>query len=297
MGKRLIFVHGRAQEDKDAVELKKAWLASLKKGLDANGQTLALPESHIHFMYFGDALRDLCEGKEQVADVIMRGTDLGEEAKQQLQSILEEFVETLGIDQTEIDAELQAESPDDVNEKGPQNWRWVQAVIRAIDKHVPGAGALIALATNDVHQYLSNDGLRMKIEDAIVGFMKQEDQNIIVSHSLGTIVTYRLLQRLSKAGGWQVPLLVTVGSPLGVHSIRDRLRPIGKPTCVGDWFNAFDSRDVVALNPLDAKNFPTNPQIRNHNKVDNQTSNRHGIVGYLNDKLIADAIYQATRAP
>jgi hypothetical protein len=65
------------------------------------------------------------------------------------------------------------------------------------------------------------------------------------------------------------------------------------PACVRDWYNAFDPRDVVALYPLDAHNFPIRPPIENKSTVDNFTDNRHGIDGYLGDADVARKIFEA----
>ena len=43
----------------------------------------------------------------------------------------------------------------------------------------------------------------------------------------------------------------------------------------------------MALNPLDSDYFPADPEIINYDGVDNQTENRHGIIGYLNDANVA----------
>ena len=61
----------------------------------------------------------------------------------------------------------------------------------------------------------------------------------------------------------------------------------------GGWFNAMDQRDVVALYPLDGTHFPIDPAIENKTDVDNDTENRHGISGYLTDKVVAKRIYDA----
>jgi hypothetical protein len=90
-----------------------------------------------------------------------------------------------------------------------------------------------------------------------------------------------------------VPLLVTVGSPLGIRAIRDQLAPISYPHGVKDWFNAFDTRDVVALFALDAQSFPVEPPIRNFAGIKNHTDNRHGIDGYLDDREVARTILTA----
>ena len=75
--------------------------------------------------------------------------------------------------------------------------------------------------------------------------------------------------------------------------IRQALAPIGYPDPMGDWFNAYDERDVVALYPLSKPHFAVTPNITNKNNVRNQTENRHGIAGYLNDPEVAKRIYDA----
>jgi hypothetical protein len=46
----------------------------------------------------------------------------------------------------------------------------------------------------------------------------------------------------------------------------------------------------VALNPLDETYFRTAPSILNNDTVQNQTDNRHGIIGYLNDRAVAKQV-------
>ncbi|MNP80307.1 hypothetical protein D3C76_1783670 [compost metagenome] len=59
---------------------------------------------------------------------------------------------------------------------------------------------------------------------------------------------------------------------------------------VSDWYNAFDTRDVVSLYPLDGANFPVSGTIENNSMVRNHTDNRHGIDGYLDDTNVARRI-------
>jgi hypothetical protein len=54
-----------------------------------------------------------------------------------------------------------------------------------------------------------------------------------------------------------------------------------------------DERDVVSLYPLDKLYFDIDPEVENKTNVDNQTSNRHGISGYLSDKDVARRIHEA----
>jgi len=285
---RLVFVHGRAQEGKDAVALKAEWVGALRKGLVKGGLALPLADADIRFPYYGDTLAALVDGSGPVPDVVVRGTDPASEDEQRFQqAVLEEVMAVAGITDAQVDAVLD----DDVRQRGPLNWEWVQGILVAIDNLVPGAsGASIALATRDVYQYLRNPGVRRTIDDGVRQAMLPGVPTVVVAHSLGTVVAYNLLRREGAAAGWNVPLFVTLGSPLGVKAIRQSVAPISHPSCVDRWFNAMDERDVVALYPLDSTRFDVTPPIRNKTDVRNHTRNRHGIDGYLDDAEVARCI-------
>ena len=57
-----------------------------------------------------------------------------------------------------------------------------------------------------------------------------------------------------------------------------------------------EERDIVSLYALDETHFPVDPAIENKTDVDNFTENRHGIAGYLSDKVVAKRIYDALTA-
>lgn len=287
---RLVFVHGRAQEHKDAVALKAEWVDALRAGLAKSGLDLPLADADIRFPYYGQTLYDLVSDAGDVAEVVVRG-GAGDDAEQRFQqAVLEEIRQAKGITDEQVEALLGA----DVRQRGPLNWEWVQAILKAIDRHVPGASDLsIALATRDVYQYLKNPGVRDTIESGVRQAMTAGAPSVVVSHSLGTVVAYNLLRREGAAAGWQVPLFVTLGSPLGVKAIRTALAPIAHPACAAHWFNAMDPRDVVALYPLTSGHFGVTPEVENKTDVDNHTANRHGISGYLDDAEVARRIHAA----
>jgi pimeloyl-ACP methyl ester carboxylesterase len=143
----------------------------------------------------------------------------------------------------------------------------------------------------DVYLYTTQPGVRTEI-DRIVSAALDETPCVVVGHSLGSVVAYNILRSDPRA--LKVRAYVTVGSPLAIRAIRDRLRPIAFPApAVASWFNAYDPKDVVALYPLDAANFPVNPVVENYGRVFNATDNRHGIVGYLDDAEVAKHILGA----
>lgn len=288
---RLVFVHGRAQEHKDAVALKGEWLGALRAGLAKGGLTLPLADADIRFPYYGQTLHDLVEGAPSVAEVVVRGGNTAADAEQRFQqAILQEVQQALGLSDEQVERALDSQ----VRERGPLNWEWVQGLLKAIDEHVPGAsGASIALATRDVYQYLKNPGIRDTIEAGVRQAIVPDVPTVVVAHSLGTVVAYNLLRREGQAQRWQVPLFVTLGSPLAVKAIRAALAPIDHPACASGWFNAMDERDVVALYPLTSDRFDVEPAILNKTDVQNHTANRHGISGYLDDAEVARRIHAA----
>ena len=74
-------------------------------------------------------------------------------------------------------------------------------------------------------------------------------------------------------------------------AVRSNLVPLKNPSGNKGWTNAYDPRDVVSLYPLNKMHFGVTPAITNHGKINNWTDNRHGIIGYLDDKLVAKTIH------
>ena len=123
--------------------------------------------------------------------------------------------------------------------------------------------------------------VRTKIDEGVRQAIGNQP-TVVVAHSLGTVVAYNVLVSRNYNRNWQVLELVTLGCPLAVSVIRDKLVPLRQPGCVGHWYNAMDSRDIVALYPLDEDHgWGIDPAIENKTDVDNPTENRHGISGYL----------------
>ncbi|TDU80778.1 hypothetical protein EI77_00075 [Prosthecobacter fusiformis] len=289
MKRKLIFIHGRSQQFKDSIQLKAEWISAWKKGLKLNGLELPMEETDIAFPYYGQTLHDLVERSPEVAEIIIRGAEEDAAKKAFVRSVIEEIKKAKITDE-----QLETIVGSDVVERGPLNWPWVRGVLQAVDKYIPGgSGSSIALATNDVYQYLNSSGIRDSIESGVLKAISPGIETVVVSHSLGTVVAYNLLRREGESREWKVPLFVTLGSPLAVTAIKKALRPIGHPSCVSKWYNAMDPRDIVSLRPLDEDHFDISPSIENHLEVNNHTDNRHGIAGYLDDKQVAKRIYDA----
>lgn len=297
MTKKLVFIHGRAQQRKDSIALKREWISSFREGLRKSGLSLPVTEEDIRFPYYGDTLEQLSAGVDpaDAARIIIRGPESDSKHPidpeyQFLREIIVEIQSEAGI----TDAEVLEELGKEAIEKGPLNWEWVQGILKVIDRKVPfGSGASIALATKDVFDYLTKPPLRALINKGVQESIQEGESTVVVSHSLGTVIAYNILRGVEANPGYKVPLFVTLGSPLGVTRIKQSLAPISFPKCVGSWFNAMDERDIVALYPLEEPHFNITPEIVNKINVNNHTENRHGISGYLEDAEVAKRIYDA----
>lgn len=287
---RILLIHGRSQGGKDPVALKDEWLGALHKGLEKAG--LSLPKAaQIDFPHYGDRLDAFVEQFNLPADpaIVPKGSPAFDDYAAFRREVADEMRQRAGV----TDAQVQAELPPDVPvEKGPQNWAWVQAIVRLLDRHLPDVSqGTIEVFLRDVFLYTKRDIVRDAI-DEIVSAKLTPDTALVVGHSLGSVVGYNVL----RAAPGNVKAYVTVGSPLGIHAIRrtfDAIRnPVPKKDC---WYNAYDPRDIVALNPLDTANFDVTPGIVNNGAVSNHTDNRHGIIGYLDDMEVARAIHAALR--
>lgn len=283
--RKILFIHGRAQGGKDPVALKAEWIAALNQGCDVAG--VARPDpAVIAFPFYADRLDHLVATMNAPpARVVARGAGGPADPYLQFQQeIAEEIQEVKGISDQDAEKQLSAAE----RARGPQNWEWVQAILKAIDEHIPwAANGLVETVTRDAWTYLTAPGIRDDV-DQIVNAELTDDETVVVGHSLGSIVGYSVLVRATRP--LKVVRYVTLGSPLGIQAIRRRLTPLKYPANTTDWFNAFDERDVVALRPLDAKAFPVKPGVTNKSHVKNRTDNRHGIVGYLDDADVARAI-------
>src|SRR5512132_52328 len=99
MKRELVFVHGRAQEFKSADKLKATWIETWIRGLGKSGLAMPVSENSIRFPYYGQTLSDLVHGKspDEIADVIVRGTDLDPGQRQFIFEVLEEVLAAEGV--------------------------------------------------------------------------------------------------------------------------------------------------------------------------------------------------------
>lgn len=156
---------------------------------------------------------------------------------------------------------------------------------------------IVGKFASDVIDYLYGpwtEAMRTPVRQAL---LRSPRPKVIVAHSLGTVILYDVLSEPIFAG-FRVDLLVTVGSPLGIGNIQQRLRdgagrpnPVPKP--LRAWSNFADRFDPVALEATLRDEFDPPKNFAVDEGVNNAARNNHDLTGYLSVGIVRSTIAAA----
>jgi hypothetical protein len=160
----------------------------------------------------------------------------------------------------------------------------------------PAFLVLARIVSRDVTEYLVGGGaeaMRGPVRDAI---RSAGSPAVVIAHSLGTIVTYDVLSDLGPDAP-EIPLLLTLGSPLGLSNVLERLvggtpPPPGVPVTVQRWDNIADRFDPVALVQRLSPLFDPLGTIHDSN-VNNEALLSHDLTGYLDTAAVQSLVRDA----
>jgi hypothetical protein len=222
----VVGVHGIGQQQSGRLQLLDAWRPALGDGVErAVGRNGPTPE--LDLAYYADLYAEIAAVKG-VAEVAVDHD-------------MVEFFE-------EIEQEVVTEEPPAELKKGG-----VPAPLGRLAgwlDHKFGLGAHLLFFGDlvQVRRYQREDALATQICDRVREAIGSETR-VLVSHSLGSVVAY---EYLCLEAHHKVESLVTLGSPLGLRSVQDRLRTKGadgrpaSPDGVKRWVNVRDVNDPVA---------------------------------------------------
>jgi|SRR5579864_5847558 len=287
--RELILIHGRSQQHKDAVELKKTWVTALQKGMADAGLQLQIDDTQIHFPYYGNTLIQMIDGSQTVDSVVIKGgkDNVGDAEAQLMAQVVKEVLDAKGITTAQIWEEQTAQEAA-VSSKGPLNWGLVLTGLRLLNNLGFGTAAL-ELCTRDVYRYVYDPSIAKDINDGVAKAFNDKEA-VVVAHSLGTVIAYSILSGMGRQNGWKIPAFITLGSPLAIHAVNQLMPTIGMPSCVSAWYNGRDPKDTVALFPLAPNHFPDLGIIAK-DTIENRSDNHHSIEQYLLDPDVARWIH------
>ncbi len=97
----------------------------------------------------------------------------------------------------------------------------------------------------DVYLYFygvhGRDDIRDTILDRMDALMRAERPDVVIAHSWGSVIAYDYFINRSFEG--ELPVLITMGSPLGQGYVREHIGSSLYPDNVHRWLNVFDGMD------------------------------------------------------
>ncbi|MFN3016186.1 hypothetical protein ACK1CN_09580 [Vibrio coralliilyticus] len=291
MAKRIIFIHGRAQKPSES-DLQQLWYDAIKHGLkrDYGGQGLQGFESVAkEFVYYGDLSNKLLKLPVENATSRFHALEkLKTYSKGQFTKKKYKELAKAGF------------------------WKEGLADIFSAPFGKLGvATSLISVVAPDMEHYWNGDSyfgsdVRQKLTPVLKSAFAAEDDIMLVGHSLGSMICYDNLWKLSHYSEYRedfgankkVNLFVTLGSPLADENVKKRLKGANNgdytkyPTNINRWYNiaaeddfiSHDSRvrnDYKQMMKLNLLSEPIQDfKIYNLN-VRNGKSNPHASIGYL----------------
>jgi pimeloyl-ACP methyl ester carboxylesterase len=156
--------------------------------------------------------------------------------------------------------------------------------------------ALTRALLRDVHDFLFVDERRRYMEERL---QERLDVGggpfIVIAHSQGSMIAYDVLARAKRK--YDVPLLITIGSPLGLGEVKSRMKDItsqktlGVPTGVGTWINVADRGDPVAIDADLTDDFAPKGTVRDETVVNpDSPTHPHSGSGYLQTTPVRTAV-------
>jgi hypothetical protein len=287
-------VHGINNEGDTAANIGETWLRALEDGWRAAERTVEGARLRTGAAYYGDKLAESTNRWDRnKLSIIDQGGNYLSDDDEVAATLYGEYGRVLYEERGTNEPELKPEAV----EMGFPHMRSTKRAALLIEALDPKRGGfLVERFLPQAAAYIQRPGLRSGIDrivdEALRGFAQPGKPLIVISHSLGTVVSYAVLRRADYLG--QIPVaLVTIGSPLGSRAMQKILpAPRIKPACVKQWVNAADRRDFVAIRYiLDEKTFGK-VDIKNLEGLENGEEDRHSIIGYLKTKVLAKAIFE-----
>ena len=301
MPKQILLVHGRGFKPPKA-DYERLWLDAVEVGFERDRPDLlpAFRSARVELVYYADLSGEWLSkvGKKPLPDdLAMRRASLdGLRGLKASQFTRNHY------------ARMRGSAP--VFEAIADAVDFPLSLLRLSEKMFARYAPELAEYWADVH---FGSDLRLRLTAHLKTAMKREGPICLVGHSLGTMICYDVLWKLSHYGEYRrepwnraVDLLVTLGSPVADETIKRHLKgqsapeEFRHPTNVGRWENIAAEDDIIAHDQTVADEFGAMKRagcpVRDHRiynlALRHGKPNPHEGVGYLAHprtvKILAD---------
>jgi hypothetical protein len=284
---RVVLVHGINNQDSSERAIIDEWLRALSHSL-APADMAKLRRAEVVAPYYGDLLYEATRRESEAGPepVAQSAAAVASDEAAFYREALEDMAPAAGV--TEADIRAQATTNEAI-EQGVPHDRRLLAILRALERVSPFQGRYILRFLPQAFVYLNRDTVSHDI-DKIVRAALNGQRCVVVGHSLGTIVTFKLLREDAAAGA---SFYMTLGSPLAVRAVMNAIGPVfARPDRISSWLNGLDQDDAVTIGrSLTEATF--GPGIDNIDDIDNGDDDPHDIRKYLSNHRIAEALVHA----
>ena len=308
----IVLVHGIAQEQRSAADIECEWLPNLAGGLENAGHTSLADRVRreadprpgaitVRMAFYGNQF--LTPDHQGLSPDLLRPVEkvIAEElALELLHNAAESPHPKDAGEARRAVADLTSTLEDAQGQLGRTGSRAIAALDR-IPWFTRAGLAGLSLANRTVAQvaiYLADTVIRAAAINQVTQHLDLNTR-VIIGHSLGSVVAYEALRAQPPAT--PIPLLVTLGSPLGLSAINRRLQqPPSYPAGLRRWINLAAPDDVVAarsdLLPVFDHDRPNGARFDRTWKVDNG-SEPHRAGFYLTKHSCGQAVGDALGRP
>jgi hypothetical protein len=290
----IIYIHGVGNKPEEAI-LRCQWdHALLGFGLGERSRMAYWCQTDRH----GPPEAATCAQADAIGARSLRAAGFGAKAIERAvadEAPLSEVVDEVADNQAERDALKRLLRDMDApvastGRRGAKRAKTVRAKgVEDIDFFDPLTRLVTSLFLKDVRDFFFDERRRNSMKERLRERLSAGNGPfVVVAHSLGSVIAYSLLLELE--GKFDLPQLVTIGSPLGLGEVKDQLRklhklpkgPLPMPGGVRTWLNVFDKRDVVAQKEKLASHFRGSITVDDLT-LDNADGPRdaHSATGYL----------------
>jgi hypothetical protein len=247
MPKWIIGIHGLANKSPKPT-LRRWWYDSIREGLRLN-QGMADPSFKFEMVYWADLLYKypLHDDADYGFDKLYNGQPYYGASKSALKKYDDGWFDRVRAEATEIAG------------KGLEAVKETFGVSRLADSLLERVLKDLAYYWDPTKKIRDRDNRRHTVhkvldDECSNALIKHRDDEImLISHSMGTIISYNVLREIGKTDrGFNLPYYVTIGSPLGLSHVKHRTKEDRKearsPSIVTErWVNLSDKRDPVAF--------------------------------------------------
>lgn len=266
---RIIMSHGIGQQQRGPNQMLKDWKAGLRDGVDfaVGKQERKRLKLKLVYAFYGDLF--LPHGAHGSKD-----KGMGPEEEPFSCEDIEYF--------KEIQQNLAPDEPEPTFMGAPPLPAALRRLAAWLDRKSGLATHMMFFGDlKQVRRYQCDEELAAAARKRLAEAMS-EGADVVVSHSLGSVIAYETLCLLGAHG---VRTFVTLGSPLALPSIERRLRTHDLPPGMARWVNIYDPRDPVSCAGGLAGLWPQVDDVTVHNGY-----NPHAAERYLTKQATGSAI-------